>query len=93
MSWLSWMAWTRPVAIFFVAIGAMLAGMTAWEIRSPTIERKGLLSIVTTRGDRLFVGLLLAAFANLAWMGATDLNQWWGAAIGAVVLIATMRWG
>jgi predicted small integral membrane protein len=87
------MAWTKPVAIFFVAIAAMLAGMTLWEIRSPTIARKGLLPIVTTRGDRLFVGLLLAAFANLGWMGATDLNQWWGAAIGAAVLIATMRWG
>jgi predicted small integral membrane protein len=87
------MAWTKPVAIFFVAIAAMLAAMTLWEIRSPTIARKGLLPIVTTRGDRLFVGLLLAAFANLAWMGATDLDQWWGAAISAAVLIATMRWG
>ena len=45
----------------------MLVGMTVWEIRSPTVERKGFLPIATTRGDRLFIGLLSAAYINLAW--------------------------
>ncbi|BBI61432.1 hypothetical protein HSBAA_27380 [Vreelandella sulfidaeris] len=55
---MSWMVWTMPTAIFFSSIAAMLAGMTIWEILSPTIERKGFLPIATTRGDRLFIGLL-----------------------------------
>ncbi|BBI50528.1 hypothetical protein HORIV_29490 [Vreelandella olivaria] len=38
---MSWMVWTVPTAIFFSSIAAMLAGMTVWEILSPTIERKG----------------------------------------------------
>jgi predicted small integral membrane protein len=89
----AWMAWTPPVAIFFGCIALMLIGMTIWELRSPTVARKGLLPLVTTRGDRLFIGLLLAAYINLAWTGMTDLTQWWGVAISAVGLVSVMRWG
>jgi predicted small integral membrane protein len=93
MDLLTWMAWTPPVAIFFACIALMLIVMTVWELRSPTVARKGLLPLVTTRGDRLFIGLLLAAYINLAWTGLTDLSQWWGVGIGAVALVSVMRWG
>jgi predicted small integral membrane protein len=89
----AWMAWTTPVAIFFTMVVLMLIGMTVWEIRSPTIERKGFLPIATTRGDRLFIGLVTAAYINLAWAGVTDMTQWVAAAIGFVVLLIVMRWG
>ncbi len=89
----AWMAWTTPVAIFFAAVVLMLIGMTAWEMRSPTVERKGFLPMPTTRGDRLFIGLLSAAYVNLAWAGLTDATQWIAAAIGFVVLLVVMRWG
>ncbi len=65
----NWMAWTAPVAIFFFCIVLMLAGMTVWELKSPTVMRKGFLPIATTRGDRLFIGLLGAAYINLAFIG------------------------
>jgi predicted small integral membrane protein len=93
MQSLSWMAWTAPVAIFFVCIAVMLIIMTVWELRSPSIARKGLLPLVTTRGDRLFIGLLTAGYLNLGWAGFTDFGQWWGAAIGAGALVAIMKWG
>lgn len=93
MDLLTWMAWTPPVAIFFTCIALMLIVMTVWELRSPTVARKGLLPLVTTRGDRLFIGLLLAAYINLAWTGLTDFSQWWGVAISAVGLVSVMRWG
>jgi predicted small integral membrane protein len=93
MEMFSWMAWTRPVAIFFASVAALLLAMTIWELRAPTVARRGLLPLVTTRGDRLFIGLLAAAYLNLAWAGFTDWPQWWGAALGSVVVIATMRWG
>ncbi len=73
----SWMVWTTPVAVFFSCIALMLVGMTVWEIRSPTVQRKGWLPIETTRGDRLFIGLLLAAYINLAWVGLGEkMVQW-----------------
>ncbi len=88
-----WMAWTLPVALFFVAVLVTLAGMTVWQVRSPSIERKGFLPISTTRGDRLFIGLLSAAYVNLAWAGLTDLPQAIGAGISFVGLLLVMRWG
>ena len=73
----SWMAWTLPVAVFFSCIVLMLVGMTLWELRSPTVLRKGWLPMATTRGDRLFIGLLLAAYVNLAWVGLGErMVQW-----------------
>jgi predicted small integral membrane protein len=89
----SWMAWTQPVAIFFVAIGAMLFLMTILELRWPTVARKGFLPLVTTRGDRLFISLLIAAYINLGWAGLTDVTQWGAAAVSAIALAVVMRWG
>jgi predicted small integral membrane protein len=74
-----WMAWTLPVAVFFCCIVAMLAGMTLWELKSPTTLRRGFLPIATTRGDRLFIGLLSAAYVNLAFVGLSGkLAEWFG---------------
>lgn len=73
-----WMVWTTPVAVFFSCIVLMLAGMTVWEIKSPTTLRKGWLPIATTRGDRLFIGLLTAAYINLIFIGlAGKMAEWW----------------
>ena len=72
-----WMVWTTPVAIFFTCIAVMLVGMTVWELRSPTTLRRGWLPMDTTRGDRLFIGLLLAAYVNLIFIGiAGKLQEW-----------------
>ncbi|MBG7619425.1 DUF2160 domain-containing protein [Herbaspirillum sp. AP02] len=89
----SWMSWTPPVAIFFACVALMLVGMTVWEVRSPTIERKGFLPMRTTRGDRLFIGLLAAAYINLAWVALTDLDQWYAAVLGLLALVLIMRKG
>jgi predicted small integral membrane protein len=67
-----WMAWTLPVAIFFTCIVLMLIGMTVWELKSPTTLRRGWLPMETTRGDRLFIGLLSAAYLNLAFVAVSE---------------------
>lgn len=90
---MSWMVWTTPTAIFFSSIAAMLAGMTAWEILSPTVERKGFLPISTTRGDRLFIGLLSGAYIHLVIIGFTPLSIWLASALSAVWLLVLLRWG
>ena len=75
---LSWMAWTAPTAIFFAVIASFLALMSLWERFSPGGgPRDGILGLETTRGDRLFLSLLSAAFIHLAWLGLTDLSLWW----------------
>ena len=74
-----WMAWTTPVAVFFCSIVLMLVGMTVWELKSPTVERKGWLPMTTTRGDRLFIGLLSAAYVNLAFVAISEkMIAWFG---------------
>jgi predicted small integral membrane protein len=76
-----WMAWTLPVAVFFTTIVLMLIAMTAWELKSPTVERKGFLPIATTRGDRLFIGLLCAAYVNLLFVAVSEkMVGWFGLA-------------
>ncbi len=72
-----WMAWTTPVAVFFTCIVLMLITMTVWEIKSPTVLRKGFLPIETTRGDRLFIGLLAAAYTNLAFVAVSEKMVGW----------------
>ena len=88
----TWMYWTPEVAMFFACIAMMLAGMTVWELRSPTLERKGFLPIPTTRGDRLFIGLLAAAYVNLAWIAisAEGSSSWPGFVASLLVVLAIM---
>ena len=100
----NWMAWTLPVAVFFGCIVLMLIGMTVWEMRSPTVMRKGFLPIATTRGDRLFIGLLCAAYVNLLFVAFSERLEGWlhlddepsvwiGAAISLALLVLIMRKG
>ena len=87
------MAWTQPTAIFFITIACILVAMTVWQIKAPSIERKGFLPISTTPGDRLFIGLLSSAFIHLAWIGLTGLNLWIAFVIAVIWMIILMRWG
>lgn len=99
-----WMAWTLPVAVFFGCIVLMIAGMTLWEIKSPTVARRGFLPMDTTRGDRLFIGLLAAAYVNLAFVGLSgwlaerlalesDPSIWFSFGASMVLLLWIMRKG
>ena len=43
--------------------------MTVLAARRPEVDRIGILGLPTTRGDRLFLTLLGAAFIHLLWVG------------------------
>jgi predicted small integral membrane protein len=66
---IAWMAWTLPTAIFFALLACTLAVMTWLAIAYPEAERVGILHIPTTRGDRLFISLIMAAVIHLLWIG------------------------
>lgn len=82
---LSWMAWTGPTALFFVAIITLIATMCVWEYFSPGGNpRVGILRFETTRGDRLFISLLGSAFIHLAWLGLVGPGLWWALGISLI---------
>ena len=66
---IAWMAWTPPTAIFFALLATTLAVMTWLAVAYPEAERVGILRIPTTRGDRLFISLIMAAVIHLLWIG------------------------
>ena len=91
---LAWMAWTWETAAFFAALGATLLVMTVLAVRRPETERVGALGLPTTRGDRLFLSLLGAAFIHLGWLAlAGEAAPLWGASILSVLFAAALfRW-
>ena len=89
-SGLAWMAWTWQTAAFFAAIAGSLVLMSVWEFARPGgSPRIGVLGLLTTRGDRLFVSLLAAAYAHLAWLAFASGPLWWASviALGLALLI------
>ncbi|WNG44110.1 hypothetical protein F0U60_08345 [Archangium minus] len=90
---MEWMAWTAPTASFFAVIVMLLAVYTVWGIRSPSLPRRGLLPMATTRGDRLFVGLMGSAFIHLAWVGLTDASVWFAVGLSLLFMLVIARWG
>ena len=66
---IAWMAWTLPTAIFFVMLALTLGTMTWLALAHPEAERVGVLRIPTTRGDRLFISLIMTAVIHFLWIG------------------------
>lgn len=74
---MSWMLWTVPTAAFFIGIVVLLVIMTIWQVIQPTTERRGwIIPMRTTRGDRLFIGLLASAYLCAFWIAAIPLTKW-----------------
>ena len=91
---LSWMAWTWQTAAFFSCIALLLVGMGVWEWLSPGgAPRRGTLGITTTRGDRLFISLLLAASVHLIWLALMGPPLWGATAVSLVAAVVIFRWG
>ena len=90
---LSWMAWTWHTAAFFGFIALCLTTMMVWEYFSPGGNpRKGILTLDTTRGDRLFISLLGSAFIHLAWLGLIGSALWGAIVLSVIYAIAVFRW-
>ena len=87
---LTWMAWTWQTAAFFACIALLLVGMGVWEWLSPGgAPRRGIFGITTTRGDRLFISLLAAAYIHLIWLALFG-TPLWGAAVLSLFFVAVV---
>ena len=90
---LSWMAWTWQTAAFFAGLFAVLLAMTLLAAFRPETERIGMLGLPTTRGDRLFLTLLGAAFIHLGWLALASEVPLWGASLVSLLYGAALfRW-
>jgi predicted small integral membrane protein len=83
-----WMQWTLPTVLFLGFIFTMLIGLTIWDVNEPGWARQGLLPIDTTRGDRVFMGLLLTGCTFCLWMLFFSQTAVWGVLLVGAVLVA-----
>jgi predicted small integral membrane protein len=85
----AWMAWTWQVALFFIAIALLLVIFTLLAVFRPETPRRGILTIATTRGDRLFISLLGAAFIHVIWLAfaPAEVDLWWASIISLVFAV------
>jgi predicted small integral membrane protein len=90
MESIAWMAWTLPTAIFFALLGMTLAVMTWLAVAYPEAERVGVLRIPTTRGDRLFISLVLTAVIHLVWIGVVGTESIYTLPIGEGVEVSSL---
>ena len=75
---LGWMAWTWPTALVFIGVFSAMAVLVVLEILYPGgQERRGILGLTTTRGDRLFISLLATVYIFLAWLWVFGTPLWW----------------
>lgn len=81
-----WMAWTPATFLLFCGIFGAIAVIGVLEVVKyrDGIERRGILGLTTTLGDRLFISLLGTAYIFLAWLGLVGQPLWWPLGISIV---------
>ena len=90
---ITWMAWTWQTALFFVFIALCLTAMVLLEKKVPGVTpRRGVLGLDTTRGYRLFISLLSAAFIHLAWLGIVGSILWIATIISIIFSVFVFRY-
>lgn len=77
-----WMAWTPATLAVFLGIFSAMGVLTVIEILRPGGgERLGVLGLVTTRGDRLFLTLLGTVYIFMGWLWLVGMPLWWPLAL------------
>lgn len=73
-----WMAWTPATLAVFIGIFSAIAVIGILEVFwfRDGLERRGILGLTTTLGDRLFITLLGSAYIFLAWLGLFGQPVW-----------------
>jgi len=87
-----WMAWTPATLGFFVLVFGAIALLGVLEWRNPGgAPRHGALGLDTTRGDRLFIGLLGAVYIFLGWLFLFSTPLWGALGLAVVWMVFVFR--
>ena len=88
-----WMAWTPATFVLFCALFSAIAviGILEGTKYRDGLERRGILGLTTTLGDRLFITLLGTAYIFLAWLGLVGQPLWWPLGLSIVWAVFCFR--
>lgn len=78
-----WMAWTPITFLLFCFIFGSIGIIAILEVTRyrDGLERRGVLGLTTTLGDRLFITLLGTAYIFLMWLGIFGQTLGWPLAL------------
>ena len=87
-----WMYWTLPTLFFLGSIILLLTTLTIWDVKDPGYAREGLLPIETTRGDRVFMSLLITGCTFCLWLITFSSSTAWAILlVGAVAAVGVIK--
>jgi len=69
------MNWAGTVFITFLILS--ITSLTVWGAIVPGVRKKGFLPIPTTRGDRLFIGIMSSIGLILIWLALVGNQTLW----------------
>jgi predicted small integral membrane protein len=91
---LSWMQWTPLTLGIFVGVVLTLSLMTIWDVCSPGLRRKGFLVVGFTRGEWLFLSMVIFFGTVILWLAflpKTDVI--YALPVAAALIFIVVRWG
>ena len=89
-----WMHWNVASAIAFVCMFGLIVGLNVWHSISPGYARKGFLPMPTTRGERVFLALLVFFGTSLLWLAfMSEFTIYWSLLISGSLVFIITRWG
>ncbi len=91
---ISWMRWTTPTTYIFIGVIVTLSLMTVWDLISPGVRRKGVLPFGFTRGDRLFLAVVIFLGTMILWLAFRPDTNWHDAfPVAGVLILIVGIWG
>ena len=92
-AWTPWMAWKAEVFLFLVFFFVFfLGGLAIADLKMRSRPRKGFLPFPTTRGDRIFIGIMLWIIVILA-ICAAELPSYLSLIIGIPIVVIVVLKG
>jgi predicted small integral membrane protein len=89
-----WMQWSTHSIIFFIALFGTIIGMGIWDGFQPAVSRKGFFPMWTTRGDRLFLGIISTIGICLMWIALfADALMLIPLLLSAIWFFIVAKWG
>jgi predicted small integral membrane protein len=91
---LTWMQWTPLTLGLLIALFAALTVLTVWDIRSPSIRRKGFLPVGFTRGERFFLSVVIFLATMIFWLAfLPNANLLYALPVAGILIVLVVRWG